>query len=199
MLQQLWQLPYSVKLILSYTSKASAAKLAWNMDKTSATKHIRNNLPQCAASTGYKEKYVGQMVHTKFHGLQTDNHLYWKNGINQFSKCAYNAHVHLLMWLIFMYVPIFWCNLGHSHLHLTISRSALCNISQQVPFHPPPSVTVPKTQHNTYFYTSPLYGRCVIHHNVSAGLQKLTFADLQYILRTASSVMHLKQVKCPRF
>jgi len=48
-----------------------------------------------------------------------------------------------------------------SHLHLTISHAALCSISQQVPFHPPPSVTAPKTQHNTYFYTSPLYGRCV--------------------------------------
>jgi len=35
--------------------------------------------------------------------------------------------------------------------------------------------------------------------NVSAGLQKLTFADLQNILRTAGSVMYLKQVKCPRF
>ena len=36
-------------------------------------------------------------------------------------------------------------------------------------------------------------------HNVSAGLQKLTVADLQYILRAAGSVMYLKQVKCPRF
>jgi len=51
---------------------------------------------------------------------------------------------------------------SHSHMHLTISRSTPCNISQQVPFHPPPSVTVPKTQHNTYFYTSPLYERCKI-------------------------------------
>jgi len=36
-------------------------------------------------------------------------------------------------------------------------------------------------------------------HNVSAGLQKLTFANLQYILRTAGSVMYLKPEKCPRF
>jgi len=40
------------------------------------------------SSTGYKEKYVGQMVHTKFHGLQTDNHLNWMNRINHISKCA---------------------------------------------------------------------------------------------------------------
>jgi hypothetical protein len=62
-------------------SKVYAAKLAQNLDKTSAIKHIWNNLPQCAASTGYKEKYGGQMVHTKFHGLQTDSQLNWKNRI----------------------------------------------------------------------------------------------------------------------
>jgi hypothetical protein len=78
-------------------SKLFAAKLAQNLDKRSAINHIQNNLPQCAASTGYKEKYAGQMVHTKFHGLQTDNHLHWKNRINQISKCACNARAHLLM------------------------------------------------------------------------------------------------------
>jgi hypothetical protein len=72
------------------------------MDKTSAIKHIRNNLPQCAASNGYKVKYVGQMVHTKFHGLQTDSQLNWKNHINEISTCAYNAQV--LISLILVYV-----------------------------------------------------------------------------------------------
>ena len=84
-------------LFLSYMSKVYAAKLAQNLDKTSAIKHIWNNLPQCAASTGYKEKYVGQMVHTKFQGLQTDSQLNWRNHINQTSKCACNARAHLLM------------------------------------------------------------------------------------------------------
>ena len=66
-------------------------------------------MKQCAASTGYKEKYVGQMVHTKFHGLQTDNHLNWKNRINQISNCACKARVHLLMCLILMYVYMYVC------------------------------------------------------------------------------------------
>jgi hypothetical protein len=60
-------------------------------------KHIRNNLQPRAASTDYKVNYVGQMVHIKFHGLQTDNHLKWKNRINEISKCACNARAHLLM------------------------------------------------------------------------------------------------------
>jgi len=42
----------------SYTSKA--AKLAWNLDKTCAIKHIWKNLPQCAVSNGYEEKDVEQ-------------------------------------------------------------------------------------------------------------------------------------------
>jgi len=36
-------------------------------------------------------------------------------------------------------------------------------------------------------------------YKVSAGLQKLTVADLKYILRTADSIMYLKEVKCPSF
>jgi len=36
-------------------------------------------------------------------------------------------------------------------------------------------------------------------HNGSKALQKLTVADLQYILRTTGSIMYLKQAKCPRF
>jgi hypothetical protein len=30
---------------------------------------------------GYKEKYIGERVNTKFLGLQTDNHIYWKDHI----------------------------------------------------------------------------------------------------------------------
>jgi hypothetical protein len=42
-----------------------------------------NNSPQHTVSIGYKEKYVEGSVNTKFHGLQIDNHLNWKNHINQ--------------------------------------------------------------------------------------------------------------------
>jgi len=41
--------------------------------------------------------------------------------------------------------------------------------------------------------------RMVHNSHVSEGLQKLTVADLQYILRTTGLIMYLKQVKCPRF
>ena len=47
-------------------------------------------------------------MHTKFHGLQTDNQLNWKNRINQISKCACNACVHLLC-LIHAHVCVCVC------------------------------------------------------------------------------------------
>jgi hypothetical protein len=34
-------------------------------------------------SVGYNDKYIEESVHTKFLGLKIDNHLNWKNHINQ--------------------------------------------------------------------------------------------------------------------
>jgi len=42
-----------------------------------------NNLPQCALGTDYKEKCIEERVNGKFLGLQIDNHLNWKNHIDQ--------------------------------------------------------------------------------------------------------------------
>jgi len=36
------------------------------------------------------------MVHTKYHVLQTEKHLNWKNHVNQISKCPCNACAHLM-------------------------------------------------------------------------------------------------------
>ena len=46
------------------------------------------------------------MVHTKYHSLQTDNHLNWKNRDNEISKCPCNACAHLI-WLILIYVCMY--------------------------------------------------------------------------------------------
>jgi hypothetical protein len=57
----------------------TAIKLALNIDKTNVIKFIRNNSPQYALNIGYYEKCIEKYVNTKSLGLQTDNHLNWKN------------------------------------------------------------------------------------------------------------------------
>jgi hypothetical protein len=70
--------------VVSHTSKWFAAnKLTLNLDKTNVIKFLTNNLPQCPLSIGYNDKYIEESVHTKFLGLQIDNHLNWKNHIDQ--------------------------------------------------------------------------------------------------------------------
>jgi hypothetical protein len=61
----------------------TANKLVLNLDKTNTMKFIMNNSPCCALHIGYKEKYIEKMVKTKFLGLHIDNHLNWKNHIDQ--------------------------------------------------------------------------------------------------------------------
>jgi hypothetical protein len=42
-----------------------------------------NNLPHSALYIGYEEKCIEEMVSTKFLDLQVDNHLNWKNHVEQ--------------------------------------------------------------------------------------------------------------------
>jgi hypothetical protein len=42
-----------------------------------------NNSPHNALCIGYKEKYIEETVKKKFLGLHIDNHLNWKNHIDQ--------------------------------------------------------------------------------------------------------------------
>ena len=42
-----------------------------------------NYLPQCAFGIGYKEKCIEEKVNGTFLGLPIDNHLNWKNYIDQ--------------------------------------------------------------------------------------------------------------------
>ena len=46
-------------------------------------KYITKNSSHSTLHIGYKENYIGERVNTKFPGLQIDNHLNWKNHIEQ--------------------------------------------------------------------------------------------------------------------
>jgi hypothetical protein len=71
-------------LVLSLMIKWFAAnKLVLNLDKINIMKFKTNNLSHSTLHTGYKEKYIEEMVNTQYLGLQTDNHLNWKNHIEQ--------------------------------------------------------------------------------------------------------------------
>ena len=60
------------------TKWIAAIKLVLNFDKTNIMKFITKNLSHSTLHIGYKEKYIEEMVLTKFLGLETDNHLKWK-------------------------------------------------------------------------------------------------------------------------
>ena len=66
-------------LVLCHVTKWIAAnKLVLNLDKTNIMKFITKNSSHSTLHIGYKEKYIEEMVCTKFLGLETDNHLKWK-------------------------------------------------------------------------------------------------------------------------
>jgi hypothetical protein len=61
----------------------SASKLSLNLDKTIVIKFITKNSSQYPLNIGYNEEYIEEAVNTTFIGLQIDNHLNWKNHIDQ--------------------------------------------------------------------------------------------------------------------
>ena len=70
--------------VLSQMSKwFSANKLSLNLEKTNVIKFITKNSPQYPLNIGDNAKYIEEGVNTKFLGLQIDNHLNWKNHIDQ--------------------------------------------------------------------------------------------------------------------
>jgi hypothetical protein len=42
-------------------------------------KVVTKNMPHCALTIGYKDKYIEEVVSTKFLGVHLDNHLNWKD------------------------------------------------------------------------------------------------------------------------
>jgi len=52
-----------------------ANKLVLSLEKPNIIKFVTVNSPPYPLTTGYKEKYIKETVHTKFLGLQLDSHL----------------------------------------------------------------------------------------------------------------------------
>jgi hypothetical protein len=98
------------------------------------------NVSQCPLSIGYNDKYKEESAHTKFPGIQIDNHLNWKNHIDQLipklsgvcyvvrsllhisntdmHKSIYFAHFHSLM----KNEIIFWGNSSDSKKVFTLQK-----------------------------------------------------------------------------
>ena len=57
--------------------------LVLNIDKTNIMKFITKNSSHSTLHIDYKEKYIEKMMNTKFFGLQIDNHINWKNHIQE--------------------------------------------------------------------------------------------------------------------
>jgi len=66
-----------------YGIRFAPNRLVLNLPKSNITKFITSNLPRCAISIGYREKYIEDTVNTKCLCLQIENHLKWKNHIDQ--------------------------------------------------------------------------------------------------------------------
>jgi hypothetical protein len=71
-------------LFLSLTIKWFVTnKLVLNLDKTNIMRFVTSNVSQSTLHIGFKEKYIEEMVNTKFLDLQIYNHLNRKNRTEQ--------------------------------------------------------------------------------------------------------------------
>ena len=71
-------------LVLSYVIKWFAANnLVLNLGKMNIMKFITKNSSHSTLHIGYKERYIKETMNTKFLVLQIDNHINWKNHIEQ--------------------------------------------------------------------------------------------------------------------
>jgi len=103
----------------------AAYNLVLNLDKMNIMKFITKNSSHSTLCIGYKEKYIEDSVNTKFLGLPIDNHINWKNHIEQMIPelsgacyairlmvhiCNINTEINLLCILSFYYKirNIFW-------------------------------------------------------------------------------------------
>jgi hypothetical protein len=53
-----------------------------HLDETNIKEIVTNKPPQYDLKIVYNEKYIEELINTKFFGLQIDNHLNWKNHID---------------------------------------------------------------------------------------------------------------------
>jgi len=88
-------------LVLCLIKWSAASKFVTNLDKTNVLKFITNNSSHFTLYVGHKVKYIEETVNTKFLGLQTDNHINWKNHIEQMipqlsaARYAFRLTVHI--------------------------------------------------------------------------------------------------------
>jgi len=61
----------------------SANKLVLNVKKTNIKKSVTINQPYCALTVSYRDKCIEEAVNLKFLGIKIDNHLTWRNHIDQ--------------------------------------------------------------------------------------------------------------------
>ena len=61
----------------------AANKLILNLEKTNVMTFVTKNLPHCALTIGHKDKYIKEVINTKFLGIHLDDHLHWNNHIDQ--------------------------------------------------------------------------------------------------------------------
>jgi hypothetical protein len=121
----------------------TANKLVLNLDKTNIMKIITKNSPRCALRIDYRGKYIEETINTKFLGLQIDNHLTWKNRIDQMVpklsgacyavrsiyhisnintlKSIYFAYFHSVI----KYRIIFWDNSSNSKKIFTLQKKII--------------------------------------------------------------------------
>jgi hypothetical protein len=113
-------------LFLSHMIKwFNVNKLVLNMDKKNITNFIIKNSSHSTLHIGYIEKYIQDMVNTKFLHLQIEKHLNWKSHIEQIipklsaacyairlmvHKSNINTHIDLLCIFSFCYKILnnFW-------------------------------------------------------------------------------------------
>jgi hypothetical protein len=70
-------------LLSRLIERFSANKLVLNLEKTSIMKFVTNNSPHHSMTIGYEDKYIEEAVNLKFLVMQLDNHLNWKDHIDQ--------------------------------------------------------------------------------------------------------------------
>lgn len=73
---------FPVSNIMSYMSKwFTAIELAPNLDETNIMKFVTNHSQHYPLKTDYNKKHLEDYIKTKLLGLQTHNHMIWKNNI----------------------------------------------------------------------------------------------------------------------
>ena len=118
----------------------AANNLGLNLDKTNIMKHVTKNSSHSTLYIGYKGKYIEETVNTKFLGLQTDNHINWKNHTEHMTpklsgpcyaiqsmvhisnihtlRSVYYAHFHSVI----KYGIKFWGNSSNSGMIFTLQK-----------------------------------------------------------------------------